>query len=494
MASTSAAASAANRFGLGARAGTLQTMRDPREFLLAQLHPHHVAAFDALPSSVDYLQREFAYTRERIVQRRARRAAPAMQTGAMSATDDATAIDPEVAAAIASFRDTFGADQRAELAARYRVALTTDRDFVERLVRFWSNHFAISVDKRPAALYAAPMEREAIRPHVLGRFEDMLLAVETHPGMLRYLDNAQSVGEGSTFATRGARRLERRRSGDDAIPKRRFGLNENLAREILELHTLGVDGGYVQDDVRELARAITGWSVASPRDLDADATTTFRFRANAHEAGTRRVLGNRYASEGEAQGRAILRDLAAHPATARHVCGKLARHFVSDAPPRALVERMASAWERSGGALRAVYAAMVGSPEAWAEDARKLKTPDDFVVSALRSTATLPNEQPRALVGLLGRLGHPPFTPRSPAGFADDAVEWSGADAVWKRIQAAQTLAETATGTAPDPMRTAGDVFGPHLDAGTALALRRAESPREGLALLFASPVFQWRS
>ncbi|HEY0862247.1 MAG TPA: DUF1800 family protein, partial [Pseudoxanthomonas sp.] len=132
--------------------------------------------------------------------------------------------------------------------------------------------------------------------------------------------------------------------------------------------------------------------------------------------------------------------------------------------------------------------------EAWAEDARKLKTPDDFVVSALRSTATLPSKQPRALVGLLGRLGHPPFTPRSPAGFADDAAEWSGADAVWKRIQAAQTLAETATGTAPDPLRTAGDVFGPHLDAGTALALRRAESPREGLALLFASPVFQWRS
>jgi len=195
------------------------------------------------------------------------------------------------------------------------------------------------------------MEREAIRPHVAGHFADLLIAVEQHPAMLRYLDNVRSVGEQSRLAQR-----QRRNSEDDDMP--RSGLNENLAREILELHTLGVDGGYTQDDVRELARAITGWSVPLPRDLDAGATTAFRFRANAHEAGARQVLGQRYAATGEAQGRAILRDLALHPATARHVCGKLARHFVSDAPPRALVDRMADAWMRSGGALRPVYAAM----------------------------------------------------------------------------------------------------------------------------------------
>ncbi|MBD9436524.1 DUF1800 domain-containing protein [Pseudoxanthomonas sp. PXM03] len=457
--------SAANRFGLGARPGTLAQVDDPRGWLHAQLDLPATAPRTPLPTSADYLRQEYDYLRAR---RAARNGNGDPATG---------------------FRERFARLQLGELGWRYRHAVDTEQDFVERLARFWSNHFAVSADKRTAALYAAPMEREAIRPHVTGTFADLLVAVEQHPAMLRYLDNVRSMGEQSRLAQRARRRRED--GGDDAP---RTGLNENLAREILELHTLGVDGGYAQEDVRELARAITGWSLPLPRDAGAGSATAFRFRANAHEAGTRDVLGRRYAAEGEAQGRAILRDLAVHPATARHVCGKLARHFVSDAPPRALVDRMAGAWERSGGALRAVYAAMIDSPEAWAPDARKLKTPDDFVVSALRSTGTLPGEQPRALVGLLGRLGQPPFTPRSPAGFADDAAEWSGSDAVWKRIQAAQTLAETATGTGPDPLRVAGDVFGPQLGADTALALRRAESPREGLALLFASPAFQWRS
>nr|WP_298126839.1 DUF1800 domain-containing protein [uncultured Pseudoxanthomonas sp.] len=455
--------SAANRFGLGARPGTLAQVDDPHGWLHAQLDLSAAVPRIALPTSADYLQQEYDYLRERRAARNGN-------------GDPATGL-----------RERFARLQLGELGWRYRQAVATEQDFVERLVRFWSNHFAVSADKRTAALYAAPMEREAIRPHVTGTFAELLVAVEQHPAMLRYLDNVRSVGEQSRLAQR-----QRRRSDGDDAP--RAGLNENLAREILELHTLGVDGGYTQDDVRELARAITGWSVPLPRDLEAGASVPFHFRANAHEAGTRAVLGRRYAAEGEAQGRAILRDLSVHPATARHVCGKLARHFVSDAPPRALVDRMAEAWVRHGGALRGVYAAMIDSPEAWAADARKLKTPDDFVVSALRSTGTLPGEQPRALVGLLGRLGQPPFTPRSPAGFADDAAEWSGADAVWKRIQAAQTLAETATGTATDPLRTASDVFGPQLDAETALAVRRAESPREGLALLFASPAFQWRS
>lgn len=459
--------SAANRFGLGARPGTLAQVDDPRAWLQAQLDAPAAVSRTSLHTSADYLRQEYDYLRDRRAARKNEGNGP----------DNA----------VMGFRQRFARLQLGELGWRYRQAVATEHDFIERLVRFWSNHFAVSADKRAAALYAAPMEREAIRPHVTGTFADLLVAVEQHPAMLRYLDNVRSVGEQSPLAKR-----QRRRMDEDGA--RRAGLNENLAREILELHTLGVDGGYAQDDVRELARALTGWSVPLPRDLDAAGAATFRFRANAHEAGPRAVLGRRYAAEGEAQGRAILHDLAQHPATARHVCGKLARHFVSDTPPRALVDRMATAWARSGGALRTVYAAMIDSPEAWADDARKLKTPDDFVVSALRSTGTLPNEQPRALVGLLGRLGQPPFTPRSPAGFADDAAEWSGADAVWKRIQAAQTLAETAGGTAPDPLRTAGDVFGPHLDADTALAVRRAESPREGLALLFASPAFQWRT
>ncbi|PZQ27336.1 MAG: DUF1800 domain-containing protein [Stenotrophomonas acidaminiphila] len=459
------AVSAANRFGLGARPGTLERIDDPRAWLQSQLGTPPATSPAALSSSADYLQAEYDYLRERREMRG----------------------EGKPGEAAMGFRERFGRQQQAELGWRYRQAVVTEQDFVERLVRFWSNHFAVSVDKRTATLYAAPMEREAIRPHATGDFADLLLAVERHPAMLRYLDNVRSVGEQSRLAER-----QRRRAQDDAAP--RTGLNENLAREILELHTLGVDGGYAQDDVRELARAITGWSVPAARGRQAgDGNASFQFRPNAHEAGTRQVLGRRYAADGEAQGRAILRDLAVHPATARHVCGKLARHFISDTPPPAVIERMAAAWQRHGGALRPVYTALIDSDEAWSGDARKLKTPDDFVVSTLRSTGTATIAQPRVLAGLLGRLGQPPFTPRSPEGFADAAADWSGADAVWKRIQAAQSLAETAAGEDPDPLRTAAVVFGDAPDADTLTALRRAESPREGLALLFASPAFQWR-
>ncbi len=460
------AVSAANRFGLGARPGTLDRIDDPRGWLHAQLRAVPAVAPADLPSSGDYLQAEYDYQRDR---RQARRA-------------------DKPGDAVMGFRERFGRQQQAELGWRYRQAVVTEQDFVERLVRFWSNHFAVSVDKRTATLYAAPMEREAIRPHATGDFAGLLLAVEQHPAMLRYLDNVRSVGEQSRLAER-----QRRRARNDTAP--RAGLNENLAREIFELHTLGVDGGYTQDDVRELARAITGWSVPAARATQAGpGAAIFQFRANAHDAGARLVLGRRYAADGEAQGRAILRDLAMHPATARHVCGKLARHFISDAPPPAVIERMTAAWQRHAGALRPVYAALIDSHEAWAADARKLKTPDDFVVSMLRGAGATTLVQPRALVSLLGRLGQPPFTPRSPAGFADAAADWSGADAIWKRIQAAQSLAETAAGEHPDPVRTAAAVFGDALDADTRLAIQRAESPREGLALLFASPAFQWRT
>jgi uncharacterized protein (DUF1800 family) len=362
----------------------------------------------------------------------------------------------------------------------------------ERLVRFWSNHFAVSVDKQSSALYAAPMEREAIRVHVLGRFSDLLIAVEQHPAMLRYLDNVRSVGEQSLSAQRARERAMRR---DDDAPPRRAGLNENLAREILELHTLGVDGGYSQADVTELAKAITGWSLPVQQDWErGNPTSAFVFRAAAHEGGIRSVLGTRYAEAGEAQGRAILKNLARHPSTARHLSYKLARHFVGDTPPPALVERLAKTWLREEGDLRAVYRTLIGSAEAWAPDARKFKTPDDFVISAARAAGTIPNERPRELLQLLTRMGQPPFNPRSPAGFADTADGWNGPDAVWKRIQAAQVLAEAAPAIQPDPMATAAAVFGDHLDDATVRALRRAESPREGMALLFASPAFQWRT
>ena len=311
--------------------------------------------------------------------------------------------------------------------------------------------------------------------------------IETHPGMLLYLDNAASVGDDSMLV----RRMQRRRNG------RRLGLNENLAREILELHTLGVDGGYDQQDVIELAKAITGWGTPLPRELQQGggpaSGSAFVFRAGAHEPGTRTVLGRRYAEAGEAQGRAILRDLALHPSTARHLAFKLARHFVADAPSPALGERMSAAYLRSGGELSALYRAMIDDDAAWSVDARKFKTPEDFVISTMRAGALRLDRQPRILLRLLQSLGQPAFMPRSPAGFPDTAADWASGDALRKRVQAAAALAEQVS-LAQRPHALALEVLGADAVTGPfADALRRAGSAQEGYALLFSGPAFQWR-
>ena len=466
------AVSAVNRFGLGARPGELAGIREARGWLARQLRSDasSQAVFSGLPSSLDYLRREAEYLQQRRQRKR---------------SGDAAQNKIEVGRL---YRQTL----MLELGRRYQAAVASENSFVERLVHFWSNHFAISVDKRQAALYAAPMEREAIRPHLLGNFSGLLAAVETHPAMLRYLDNVRSVGRDSKYAER-ARKRAARQGGDK--PKREPGLNENLAREILELHTLGVNGGYTQADVTELARAITGWGVPMAQDWTRGVPrSAFVFREAAHESGTRSVLGKRYAEDGEGQGRAILGDLARHPSTARHLSYKLARHFVSDDPPATLVERMARAWQDGAGDLPAVYRVLIDSPESWGAAAGKFKTPDDFVISGLRALDMPPGDKPRMLFDLLTRMGQPPFTPRSPAGFADEAAQWNGPDALWKRVQAAERLADAAPASHADPLAVAHAVFADRLDTETMTALRRAESPRDGLALLIASPAFQWRN
>ncbi len=471
---TVTATAAANRFGLGATADELTRIGDdPRGWLRAQLDPRAIDAFAELPASADYLADYYALRQ----MRRETRKKP--QTGVDDAAPQRVSMPEQRAFRRKLVRESL---------LRQQVAVRSQQPFAERIVRFWSNHFAISVDKRIAAPFAAPMEREAIRPHAFGNFADLLIAVERHPGMLLYLDNAQSLGSESRLAERAGRRRQ-------ANPKqRKRGLNENLARETLELHTLGVDGGYSQTDVIELARAISGWSVASPRDSGAThADSAFVFRANAHEPGARRVLGKTYADEGEAQGRHLLHDLALHPATARHLSFKLARHFVTDVPPAALVERMARAYLSSGGQLMALYGALVDDDAAWSVDSRKFKTPDDFAVSAMRACGLDANGDVMASLDLLARMGQPLFQPRSPAGFADTAADWSGADALFKRVQAAQAFAQRAPANSVLPLQLGTLALGPTLDAETATALRRAESVQQGIALLLASPAFQWR-
>ncbi len=482
-----AAASAVNRFGLGACPGDLARVTDPPAWLLAQVRqpPGGAPLIADLPTSLDYLRREGVVNRKRRELRLESGGAPTKAPG-----PDGKPVNPLAEI----YRQEFGDDLRREAVARWRLAATTDTPFAERLVRFWSNHFAVSVDKGPARLYAAPFEREAIRPHWNGRFVDLLLAVETHPAMLRYLDQAQSVGPGSMLARRADRRLARRAHREDR-PPRQLGLNENLAREIMELHTLGVDAHYSQRDVTEFARALTGWSMPYPGQLDrGDFDSGFLYRAAAHEPGTRTVMGRRYEDTGFDQARAILADLAVHPATARHLSLQLARHLVADDPPASLVDRMAAVYLRSGGDLPALYAELIHAPEAWDAKAIKFRTPQDYLVAAIRGGAIPIGDSPQPFEAWANRLGQPTFMPRSPAGFSDVAADWIGADAVWKRIQTALALAARVPRAGLDPQALARALLGPDLRGDTATAMARAEAPQQAIAIAFASPEFQWRA
>ena len=350
--------------------------------------------------------------------------------------------------------------------------------FPERLAMFWANHFAVAVSKGPALrVTAGAFEREAIRPHVFGRFEDMLLAVETHPAMLAFLDNQQSIGPDSRAGTRSKR-----------------GLNENLAREIMELHTLGVDGGYTQRDVTSLARIITGWTIErgqrGPHGAPLSHAGTFAFNANAHEPGPQSLLGVTYRDDGVEQGRAALRDLARHPSTARHIAKKLARHFVADVPPSALVSRLSDTFTRTRGDLSAVYLALIGSEEAWTPELVKIRSPIEYLVALLRATGERP--KPQAIAGTLNALGQPLWNPSGPNGFADTVDAWASSEGLATRIDLANLIA-AATLRNDDPRHFAQAILGPLLSPHTEQAMARAEDRKQALALAYLSPEFQRR-
>ncbi len=345
---------------------------------------------------------------------------------------------------------------------------------------------AEQVAKAATAPLVGPFEEEAIRPNIFGRFADLLGAAETHPAMLLYLDQATSIGPDS----RAAQYFGGRRRGVGAQkPKGPRGLNENLAREILELHTVGVDGGYAQADVTEFARALTGLSVGGERDGGRLGEAVFR--EVAHEPGARTVMGVRYGPGGREQLAAILSDLAAKPQTARFVCGKIARHFVSDTPPPALTERLERTWMASGGDLAAVAAALVDSPEAWDPTPAKFKTPYEFLISSWRAAGGAPRDV-TILAPALSSLGQKPFGAPSPKGWPEDAAVWAAPDAVIKRMAWAQAFAARATADR-DPDDLAAQALGGRLRPQTATAIARAESRAEGFALLLMSPEFQRR-
>ncbi len=488
------AAIAANRFGLGARPGELRSIAaDPRGWLLGQLVPELElpAPLQALPRTAEDQTAFFRWLRDYGRGARAGRAERVANTeraepSSMSSTPVQTSVEQSYVKALLPVY------VRA-IEARMQTALGTAFPFRERLMRFWSNHFVVSAAKPAAITLPASFERDVARKHVVGRFIDMLLAAEKHPAMLLFLDNAQTIGPGSVWGRHPDR------VPDNGVTGRPRGLNENLAREILELHTLGVNGGYTQADVTAFAHVITGWQIANPfrqlklkRFANWTADDFFHFNPDAHEPGAKTVLGTLYDQTGAAQGEAVLHDLAAHPNTAALVAGKLARHFAADMPAQTLVDRLARAFRDSEGDLREVCRTLVNSPEPWAGDLTKFKPPEDYVLSVLRGLGG-PNLTGIQQLTLLSEMGQRPYWSSGPDGWKDVESEWLGADALWKRLEWAELAGRAmARGTA-DPLALAEDLLGPLISASTRAAVAQADSAAQGLALLVASPEFMRR-
>lgn len=489
---------ALNRFGLGARPDE-SVPSDPKGWLKRQLDAFEPkpAAFAAVPTRTkvagelaDYLEQQ-RQLRQQGLGRKQLAAAPqamtptiALGTPEPGAKPDDDANDPLKAARRfvgGQVRD----DYAAAVGARVTAALISPTPFAERLTHFWANHFAVSADKLQVIGLSGLLEFEAIRPHVMGKFGDMLGAVERHPAMLLYLDQAQSVGPNSMAGQFAANRP--RANGQ------KLGLNENLAREIMELHTLGVRTGYTQADVTEFARALTGWTVRGiGRGPGARLTGTdgtpgeFVFAERIHEPGERTIGGRKYAEGGERQAQAVLDTLAVSPATAEHVATKLARHFAGDAPPSALVARLKTSFLKTGGDLPSLYRVLIDSPECWVTAPVKFKSPWEWTVSTGRALG-MKQMLPLAAVGLLNQLGQPTWRPGSPAGYDDIAASWAGPDALVRRVEAAERFA-TRGGAAVDARTLASKLFPGALTPATEQALARAESPGQGLALLLVSP------
>lgn len=509
MPARNAALVALNRFGFGARLGDLaKAGRDPREFLKAELDKPGVAVIalaDTLMGSGAAIRLAFADLEQRKLVRAAKANAIANATWASllpligksepmagsrplrpaAASPTAPGGKPvdagpamSAAAAGSQPRREPNAEQRifrAEAMARFDQVAAADAGFVERMVNFWSNHFCVSARKSPLLrVVAGAFEREAIRPFVLGRFADMLRAVTRHPAMLVYLDNQVSVGPGSRAGRNRGR-----------------GLNENLAREVLELHTLGSDGGYTQADVTAFARVLTGWTMVG-RAGRLGEPGSFVFSANAHEPGDERILGKTYVGGGEGQGESVLDDIARHPATVKHVVTKFARHFVADEPPPALVARLTRAFLSSGGDLMVLAHALVDAPDSWAMPLTKMRSPYDFLLAARRALHPGPMADPGPILGGLNLLGQPLWQPPGPNGFPDIADAWISAEGMKTRLDIAARIGRQTKDIEP-PGRLVEAILGDSASAETRQAITRAESKQQAVALLLMSPEFQRR-
>lgn len=450
---------AVNRFGYGARDNELaQAKENPLKWLQSSLK---TPVFnDDLPNSEDIL-RQYAFY---IQQKKKAKQENKVIDNSITTPDMKTKYHARNALLSLS-SDTV------------KQAINSTQSVSWRLLDFFSNHFSVTAKGRLMTGLAGTLERESIAPNLLGQFEDLLLAVEQHPAMLIYLNNERSFGANSALNTK-------RKKGKTQKKK---GLNENLAREILELHTLGVNGPYQQNDVTELANAITGWSVIN---FKKEHGSGFTFRQSGHEPGERTLLGKKYKNNGLLQGQQILKDLAINPATAKYLCYKLAHHFVSEKPPKSLLLKMEATWKITNGNIKQVMLTLFEAQESWFDSPQKFKTPREFVISTHRALGTTKIND-KALFNALSVLGQQPFNAGSPAGYSDKKTDWLGGSALMARIDWTTKISSYRNRiNAEKTMELALDEgVGEH----TYKAVIRAESRQQALTLLVMSPEFQRR-
>ena len=482
-----------NRIGFGPAPGDVERVRATglQKYIEDQLHPDRIADNGMAPrlagfSTLTKTTRELAdeyYLPAQTARLRARREARTSQpNGAEMDAADRSMMGPEASDAVRAAR----AAMQELPAQKILRAAYSERQLYEMLVDFWFNHFNVFAGKGPTRLYLTEYERDAIRPHVFGKFRDLLGATAASPAMLFYLDNWQSAAPRNATSLKSARK--RPDMPQPAANRRPRGLNENYARELLELHTLGVDGGYIQMDVQEVARAFTGWTIATPRQGG-----SFRFDPRMHDDGEKVVLGHRIkAGGGRSDGERVLDILARHPSTARFIATKLARRFVADVPPPALVDRAAKRFRDTDGDLREVVRTIVTSPEFFAREAyrAKVKTPFEFVVGAIRA-ADLDTVETDKVVAALRQLGMPLYMCQPPTGYADRADAWVNSGALVNRMNVALAIARAPGASHHETV--AKNVLANDLSDTTRATIGKADTRPKALALLLGSPEFQKR-
>jgi uncharacterized protein (DUF1800 family) len=496
-----------NRLGYGPRPNDLALVADnPGAWLQAQLQPHTVLMPQALVArlaELPYLRRHPMHVVQefRSIQQsqQAQQARLANASQAQVSSEGVAGRPPTSTPNVGGVADANQAINlplgqfvssmaRPAIEARLARALESPRQLEEVMVDFWFNHFNVFQGKNILRVMMGHYEEYAIRPFAMGRFRDLLGATARHPAMLYYLDNASSVAPGSGGGPNGANR----------------GLNENYARELMELHTLGVDGGYSQNDVTELARILTGWSILPANRVANVAETAlpgelsqmpgFWFNERVHDRGEKNWLGHRVAAQGQSEGEFAMDVLARHPATARHLCFKLAQYFVSDQPSAALVGALSRVFETSHGSVVAVLSALFSHEAFWAPEnvASKFKSPYHYVLSAVRATGRTP-ENLQGLGGALLAQGMPLYGCPTPDGYKNTQAAWLNPDAMTKRINFANQLS-AARGTRGLTVEQVLQTLGPLVNEPTKAMVTDAQSdPPLALAMALAGPAMMHR-